>query len=386
MRELSAPRQILDNEVELANRLWQALTHDGGAADLEWPEDVRAVARELFLPAKRAVPEAVLRAIGRSPSRLSETDPAAKAQRDAGYEVTDYAGLFSGAGPFLAGQLPGATLLRDAPEVVFAGEMLIMSSRLVTIDFLDHVWLDRNVQRLDRDVRRGYSPVYVARWGDAIAAALVLFGPAPVRAWAPARPDAERSPMPIPPVLPMSMVRYSIGVCDEATFTELMASVAELPALLAARAAERAQRGQGPVGPEEILSRAARDKVPMTFVSLEDHVRGPARHGIVSDVLGLAADGPVASHWGLDEQDNVVAYAIDFGRLRLFPSAAPDAISRPAPLLEAESLTLRLAHAAGGAPASEALAEQARELARAIPGWRAAGQTDRLVAALARLG
>lgn len=387
LRELRAPTDIVDNEIALVRDAWRAVAADEQALPIDWPPELEAVAVELRM--RGASPGAIdshLGVLGDSPSELSTEDPGALVQRSTGYEITDHAAIFGRRGSFLAGGLPGATLVRPPPAVEFAGTLFVISGRLCTFDPLDSVWLDRTVQELDREVPRGEHRVYVARWDDAPAAAVVLFGSNPVRGWAPARLDADRNPMPVPPMLPMSRVRYALGLADRSRFEEMM-DLSELPKHLEGINGLRASRGEPPLGPDDALPRAIREQVPLTLLELRRSLSKECMHRIVEDVLAVRTDDSVVSHWGLDERGAVVALALDFGHLRLFPNNGNggEGVSRPAVVLDPASVARRLRRHDPTATSIDVDAE-ARRLVGLFLAWRSTGQTALLARELGRLG
>ncbi len=245
--------------------------------------------------------------LGASPSALADGDAGAAAQRQAGYEATDYAALFEGAGPFLVTVAPGRFALRPAAEVSAVGHLRVRQDRLCTFDPLDSAHRDRTVMSLDRDVPAGEHPVHVARVGGALAAALVLFGDAPVHAWAPVRFDAEQNPMPIPPVLPMAQVRYSLGLGDAATIEELVAD-ATRPWSHAQENILRAAMGEELLAADDVAPDAVVDEIPDLLAALVDELRG-SQIAVVGGVFGAPVEGPAPASWGLDESGAVAAVA-----------------------------------------------------------------------------
>ena len=316
-RELDADQSYIDKDAEFASKLWGVIVWGTEGTRLPWPVELVPIAEELgFLAAEdRREPGPLAARLGASPSALSHEDPGARVQRDAGYEVTDYAGLFRGAGPLLVTIGGSSFTLRDGAEVSAAGHLRVRCGHLCKFDPLDSPYLDRTVQRLDRAVPPGEHPVYVAHWGGDLAAALVLFDGGPVHCWAPARFDAERNPMPVPPILPMARPRYSVGLCDATTMEELLAA-ATRPQTVQEENALRAALGEPLLGPEDPPPSGVVHESPPALAGL---IAGLGDGPFADDdgVFAARADDPLPASWGLDERGAVVALALDFGALRI---------------------------------------------------------------------
>ena len=315
-RELNADQTYIDQDAELASKLWGVIVQGTEALGLPWPVELVPVAEELgFLVAEDVrEPSALAARLGPSPSALSHEDPGARVQREAGYEATDYAGLFRGAGPFLVTIGEASFALREGAAVSAAGHLRVRSGQLCTFDPRDSTYLDRTVQRLDRAVPPGEHPIHVAHWGRTVAAALVVFGDAPVHCWAPVRFDVERNPMPVPPILPMAQVRYSVGLCDATIMEELLAA-ATRPQTLQEVNALRTILGEPLLGPDDPPTGAVVHETPAALTTLLEGLH-EAPFAVDAGVFGAQAEGPLPASWGLDERGAVVVLALDFGALR----------------------------------------------------------------------
>lgn len=344
LSELRAGQEHLRKELCVAWTAWADILSQDEAAP-GWPEDLEDTARNMgFLesPSKHFAED--LARLGTSPSRLLPSDPNAQVQLAAHREVTDYAGLFQRSGLFLYGSLADGGSLQEPAEVRLAGEIHIRGGRLGTFDPIDAAFGDWTIQELDRDVPAGPAKVYLATMSEDPAAVLYLFGSKRIVGWVPARVNADQNPMFVPPMLPMSAVRFGVAVGE----IDLLRS----------------------------------DAAAATMNELRDGLqRAPrAKWSVVGHVVGFRGDGPVSSDWGLDEDGNVAAYAIDFARLRLH-SGGKRISSMPGLQLTCPSLVERLRIKRKDRSASELRADACR-IAAGIIFDVEESQTDQLASGL----
>lgn len=377
-QELNAQEEHLLKERRICWARWAESMMDTGQRPA-WPPELEETAIELGLTGTPSPAFAAdLARLGESPSTLSRTEPNAVLQREHGYDVTDYAGLFRRSGMFLTGSLSGGVNIVEPPTVAFLGEARISSGRLATFDPFDETSWDRTVQQLDRDVPTGPARIYLAHQGDDAVALLWLFGNRPVAAWAPARPNAAATPMPVPPRLPMSAVRFGICVADAALIDALLKTPPPAQAQ-----PEEAQLLEtfGTPAPD---AKTGGPPQPSALKTLRALARENGLFALSTDLVGVAAGwGPFASSWGIDADGGVAAYAVDFGMRRLHPRNR-DSASRPAVQLSRHSLAARAEPLNAALPRDE-LEAFAAQLAGEFIDYALNGPRDRLLEALAEL-
>jgi len=211
--------------------------------------------------------------LGPGPSILG-ADRLSLVQSDAGFEVSDFNGVFT----------PGAVLQPTDScralgpiEVLHAGSIEVQQS-LAVFDPQDSR-PEETVATFERQVPAGSHDVFLARVGGTVEASLIRFKDAPVACWTPALFVSNRGVCPKPPYLPMFHTRHSVSYAD----------------------AEVALSGELPEAARGALEEIGTSKVA-------------ACDGFVAwDVGGV---GEYASWLGEDAAGELVALATEYGNLR----------------------------------------------------------------------
>jgi len=249
--------------------------------------------------------------LGPGPSRLGD-DASAMALRDAGYELTDFAGVFTASTRFeVRVGRSGSAIVRGPLSVTQLGALAITSGHASTFDPLDHANIDRSVLMLDRAMPIGEHPVLVSHHDDEVLALLVRFSRAIPSTWTP----ASLSEGAAAPGHTRSRTRFSFAITDREMLDEILARVLVAPSLAEINAM-RALFGSAPLGPGDPLPGKRSPSGAHPVLDALREALGRGQPVVSNGILAMPVDVPVASFWGLDAHGGLAALACDLGRLR----------------------------------------------------------------------